>query len=381
MEIKRVKRVLPVLLLTGLLLALLLPLASIGAQGITAVHYTDFANGATAPVHSPNSNPGQPDLNGLTIYLSRPTFDADFPGLPVEDFEGNGLPPNAVQACAPPLNVNTNDACFPTSSILPGIEFDVGLAGGSGQYVLLTQGFLGVPSDIVGANTFSENAIWRFDPPVSAVGLDFVWPLGTSTANITIRDGSGAVLGTDVQNAPGFWGVSSAVPIGEVEIDDGGVGDLYDNVAFGGSLAVPGIAISKSPATQQVTIGGNANFTITVTNTGDVDLDSVTVSDPLVADCDNAIGTLVVSATVSYGCVDAGVTMSYTNYVTVTSNIVTGAPGPTATASADVTVVAPTSVSLSGFGEEASTFTPIVFAAILAVVVGFGFVIRRKVTE
>jgi uncharacterized repeat protein (TIGR01451 family) len=142
----------------------------------------------------------------------------------------------------------------------------------------------------------------------------------------------------------------------------------------------PSIAISKTPGTQTITTGGNANFTITVTNTGDVDLDNVSVSDPLVADCDNVIGALSVGATNSYACQDVGVAGDYTNVVTVTSQLVTGAPGPSATASADVTTEDPTSVSLSGFGNESTALTPIWVVALLVVAVGFGLVLRRKLT-
>jgi uncharacterized repeat protein (TIGR01451 family) len=374
---KRVKRILPVLILTGLLLAILIPMASIGAQGAVAEHYTDFVYGASAPSPS-NVPPGNANPMGLTIYTDRPTFDGDNPGLPVEDFEGNILPPNNVTACNRPLNSSTNDPCFSTGGVLDGIELDIGLNGGSGQYVVLTQGFLGVTSDVVGPNTFVEHAIWRFNPPVDAVGMDFVWPLGAGTVNIEVRDAGGAVLGTDTQNAPTFWGVSSSVPIGEIFIDDGGTGDLYDNVAFG-STAAPGIAIEKTASPSTVTTNGIVTFTITVSNTGDVDLSNVNVSDPLVPVCDNAIGALAISATVSYNCTDKP-TASYTNVVTVTSQLATGAPGPTATASAAVTYTSPTSVSLSEFGEDATTFAPVLFVAILAVVIGVGYAIRRKVT-
>lgn len=361
MDKKRLKRMIPVLLITGSLLAILLPIASIGAQGAVAEQYTDFANGAQASHQSPQPV-GDVNLNGLTIYTNRTVFDGDNPGLPVEDFEGNILPPNSVEACPPPLNEFTNDTCFNPGGVLPGLELDVGFNGGSGQYAVLTQGFLGVTSDVVGPNSFVDYAIWRFNPPVKAVGFDFVWPLGTSTVNIEIRDAGGAVIGNDVQVSPSFWGVYSNVPIGEIEIDDGGVGDLYDNLAFG-TPTNSNIAISKSPVTQTVVMGGNANFTITVTNTGSVTLTNVTVSDTLVPDCDVAIGTMVVSATVSYGCTDVGVTTSYINVVTVTSLLSTGLPGPSAMDSANVTVLAPdinvtpTSVSSSQFTNEVMTKT------------------------
>lgn len=375
---KRLKRVIPVLLITGLLLAILIPVASLGASGGVAEHFTDFAHGASVPPHPGNQPAGDVDLRGLTIYTSRPTFDADNPGLPVEDFEGNILPPNNVTACPPPLNASTNDPCFSPGGVLPGIELNIGPNAGSGLYVVLTQGFLGVASDVVGPNTFVEHAWWTFDPPVDAVGMDFVWPLGAGTVNIEVRDAGGAVIGTDSQASPTFWGVASTVPIGQIRIDDGGAGDLYDNIAFG-STAIPAIEISKDPPTQTVVSGGNADFTITVTNTGDVDLDNVDVSDPLVPACDNSLGTLAVGATSSYSCTDVGVTADYTNVVTVTSTVGT-APGATASASAQVTVTAPTGVSLSGFGEQAVAFSPVWLVAILALIVGLGYAVRRKVS-
>jgi uncharacterized repeat protein (TIGR01451 family) len=145
-------------------------------------------------------------------------------------------------------------------------------------------------------------------------------------------------------------------------------------------VQAPGIAISKTPATQDVTTNGNADFTITVTNTGDVDLANVNVSDPLVPACDNAIGALTISQTVSYACQDVGVTGSYINVVTVTSQLVTGGPGPSATASAVVNYTSPTSVSLSGFGKDAVGLSPIWLVAILAIILGAGVVVRRKLT-
>jgi uncharacterized repeat protein (TIGR01451 family) len=146
------------------------------------------------------------------------------------------------------------------------------------------------------------------------------------------------------------------------------------------SQGAPAVAVSKSPASQTIVTGGNANFTITVTNTGDVNLTNVTVSDALVPACDNNIGALAPGATNSYACTDTGVPASYTNVVTVTTQLDTGAPGPTATASADVTVVPPTSVSLSGFGGDAAAFSPLLLVAILAAILGVGLIVRRKLT-
>lgn len=156
--------------------------------------------------------------------------------------------------------------------------------------------------------------------------------------------------------------------------------DTFSGAAYiapSGPPAAPGIAIDKAPISQTVVTNGNANFTITVTNTGNVALANVTVSDPLVSACDNAIGTLAVSGTVSFGCQDTGVTASYTNVVTVTGVYTGGQVTVTDTASALVNVTSPTSVDLSGFsGNGEASVLP--FIALLVVLAGFGALIYRR---
>jgi uncharacterized repeat protein (TIGR01451 family) len=77
--------------------------------------------------------------------------------------------------------------------------------------------------------------------------------------------------------------------------------------------AHPAITIVKNPKSQTVTSGGTATFTITVTNTGDVTLTNVTVSDPLSPNCNKTIGTLAPGASSSYTCTRANVTSNFTN--------------------------------------------------------------------
>src|SRR6266487_2199196 len=75
----------------------------------------------------------------------------------------------------------------------------------------------------------------------------------------------------------------------------------------------PAITIVKNPKSQSLTRGGTATFTITVTNTGDVALTNVTVSDPLSPNCNRTIGTLAPGASTSYACTRANVTANFTN--------------------------------------------------------------------
>ena len=98
----------------------------------------------------------------------------------------------------------------------------------------------------------------------------------------------------------------------------------------------PAISILKSTTTPVVRKGSTVTFTITVTNTGDVPLTGVTVSDPLAPACAKAIGTLAPGASAVSTCglvVDAAL-------VNVAS--VTGKPA----IGADVTAVDPEAVAV-----------------------------------
>lgn len=85
-------------------------------------------------------------------------------------------------------------------------------------------------------------------------------------------------------------------------------------------VATPAISIQKDPPTQTVAPGEDAEFTITVTNTGTAPLTNVQVEDPLVGDCARTIGALEVGPehAYTYTCTDTGVTEAYTNTATAT---------------------------------------------------------------
>ena len=97
----------------------------------------------------------------------------------------------------------------------------------------------------------------------------------------------------------------------------------------------PRIAIAKNPNEQTVstkltaTAAGNAankttitygtaSFTIKVTNTGDVTLHDVTVSDPLSSNCGKSLGTLAAHKSKTYTCTKPAVTTNFTNVATAT---------------------------------------------------------------
>jgi uncharacterized repeat protein (TIGR01451 family) len=300
--------------------------------------------------------------------------------LPIEDFEEGNVGPGGVVTCPAPVNSSSSGPCFAPGDILPGVSFENDPAPTPDGMVILGPGVIGNSSIVLGPNFFADNYNIDFDPPVDAAGMD-LFSNGTTPVNIEIyADDDTTLLDTTNSNISGsgvFWGFASTAPIGRIRIVSPN-GELVDDFAFGVSAA-PGIAIEKTASPSTVTTNGIVTFTITVSNTGDVDLSNVNVSDPLVPVCDNAIGALVVSATITYDCSDKP-TSSYTNVVTVTSQLATGAPGPSATASAAVTYTSPTSVSLSGFGENPATIPLVMFVIILTLVVSVGYVVRRKET-
>ncbi len=86
------------------------------------------------------------------------------------------------------------------------------------------------------------------------------------------------------------------------------------------NVVTPGISITKTPEEQTIHKGGTAEFTITVTNTGDVALTGVTVDDPNSSDCDKEIGTLAAGESDSYTCSQTNVEASFDNTATVTAD-------------------------------------------------------------
>jgi hypothetical protein len=85
----------------------------------------------------------------------------------------------------------------------------------------------------------------------------------------------------------------------------------------------PAIAITKSPDSQTVAVGATARWTIKVTNTGNVKLHDVTVTDPKAPKCDKTFsGIFDVGESRTYTCFRPNTTEPYIN----TANVVGTSP-------------------------------------------------------
>ncbi len=132
----------------------------------------------------------------------------------------------------------------------------------------------------------------------------------TCTANGTAIEGQytnlGTVTGTPVNE--------DGAPIVNVDGDPLSTTDDDSSHYFG---ANPSVAIEKAPGTQTVDPGSDVTFTITVTNTGNVDLKDISVSDTLTPNCEATFDTLAVGASETYDCVATNVRATFTNVAVV----------------------------------------------------------------
>ncbi|HSG26362.1 MAG TPA: sortase, partial [Anaerolineales bacterium] len=169
----------------------------------------------------------------------------------------------------------------------------------------------------------------------------------TNTGNVTLTgvtvSDNSATLGTCTPPQPATLAPGEAItcPASHVVTQDDFNNGSYSNTATGDSdqtepsdssvtvtlVQTPAVNITKSPANQSVASGGTANFTLTVTNIGNVVLTGVTVSDPLCTTGPTYTGgdtnndnQLQLTETWTYSCSTANVTAPFTNTATVSTS-------------------------------------------------------------
>lgn len=181
----------------------------------------------------------------LVFYLTRATFDAANPGLPVETFSAANIAAGTFTSVNPPVDSTTNDGVFSPGDILPGISIGTSV----NTLVVLGDGAVTGTTKSVGAGQFSASTNLTFAPGVSAVGTDVfaapaTGPTIAETFEVSVNGASGLLGSTTVSELAGaiaFFGVSSDVPITSITLhDQANNGSTFvDNIAFGTSAAVP----------------------------------------------------------------------------------------------------------------------------------------------
>lgn len=210
-------------------------------------------------------------------------------------------------------------------------------------------GTVGLSFTIVNPDATSQVADLSFTDD-----LDVVIP-GLTATGLPLNDvcGAGSALaGTSLLTLTGANlppGGSCTIPV-NLQVPAGAVSGNFVNTTsdlfqFGLPIAGPATAdlrivspaveITKTPQSPQVLPGSIATFTITVRNTGDVDLSNLAVSDPLTPSCDRAAGVLpglVPTAATSYTCDTAPLNADLSNVAMVTADSVGGVVSDSATA-------------------------------------------------
>lgn len=149
-----------------------------------------------------------------------------------EDFENNDWPDNDVTAFPAPLVGGVANGPFPEGLRNMNLLIDT---GDGGDLVLLTDGFVGAVTDVVGANTFADSTNLHFlDDDKTGIGFDLVDLSLGGMADISIYDVNDALIISiewPSPFTPQFFGVWSDVPIGRINIAaQNGGGELLDNI-------------------------------------------------------------------------------------------------------------------------------------------------------
>ena len=198
------------------------------------------------------------------------------------------------------------------------------------------------------------------DNPTIPVGSPVVWTYQvTNTGNVpldtvTVTDNQGVpvscpqttlAIGEAMQCSAN--GTSVAGPYSNIGTATANYLGLQVTASDGSSYfgSAPSIDVQKTPDSQIVVQGQSASFTLTVTNTGNIPLTDVVVTDPLATACNRTFATLAVAEVQTFTCTLANLQSSFTNIATVTAN--TGTTTISDSDSADVVVAALPDITLS----------------------------------
>ena len=214
-------------------------------------------------------------LQAQTFYTDRPTFQADNPGLDLEDFEGGTTPPGGLCTGPSPWDSTGGAPCFSAGDLLGG--FDMNVVSG-GDLVALGSGFIGGnPSTVAGPVTFADDLEINFsDPGNTAVGFDVYCLDGTGPVEVQVF-GTGGLIGSQSSpcasvTGPTFWGVDAGEQITQIRIipdDNPSNGELIDDLEFTSATQGEADPIARFAVWKDFDDNNPAEVLVTITcNTG-----------------------------------------------------------------------------------------------------------------
>lgn len=242
----------------------------------------------------------------------------------------------------------------------PVLDFGDNFAGPNGYvdffpWLFLWQSYAMPNPLIVGGEnqflTFLTNHIAALGPGPGNLNDAPPFTLTTSNGVVATEFGGGVSAPARVSDA---WVISGTLipdAAGPVTVTvSGPCGHEYTETY---QAVMPQLAVSKTPALQAVLPGGTVTFTVAFTNTGDVPLQNVIVTDTLAPACSTTVASLSPGQSSSTTCTQGPVAADFTNQVIATANPLPLSPAAasadappeqmvvTATASALVDVVSP----------------------------------------
>src|SRR5207245_10793125 len=111
----------------------------------------------------------------FTSFTARAAFEARASNLTLEDCERGSAPTNSMMSWPAPLDWNTNNTCFASNSIRPGVQFNSSTPRSGFELALIGQGFMGAPSKNLVANFYGDGFVMSFPGGnVGAVGGDLI---------------------------------------------------------------------------------------------------------------------------------------------------------------------------------------------------------------
>jgi len=179
---------------------------------------------------------------GPVVFTDRATFVAQFPNLPLEDFEKGHVADNVVLACPGPLDSLSDNKCFLPGDLKPGVRYNSELPAGGFEIALLGRGAADAPSKNIVANDFRDAFIIDFtDGDVAAAGMDLV-AYASDICQIDVFGLSGLIISTTAPcTGDGtFWGISTTEVITRIRIFSPNLRvEGVDNISFGGGVVPP----------------------------------------------------------------------------------------------------------------------------------------------